>query len=434
MSKIISKLLISIGALTAATSVSFAQTTAIMNARVHTVSGDVIENGDVIITNARIADIGANLTAPAGATVIDGEGKVVTPGIVAPYSSLGLKEINLDAEANDASAGFGQSFVLGAALDSMDAYNPDSILIPVNRAGGVTRALSAPIGGDKVFSGQAAVIDLSGSVNSVTRPRAVQIAAYGYAGAARAGDTRMGAMALLREYLDEARSYAANPNDYVRRPREERFALSDLKALGAVISGAQPLMISANSGSDIRRVIELQRRYGLRVIIVGGREAWRVAPALVRANIPVILDPMHNLPDRFESLSSTLENAGRLADAGVEIGFYDPQGGGAHNLHLLTQQAGNAVANGLAYDDAIAALTLHPARMLGLGDQLGSLEVGKIADVVVWDGDPLELSSQAEAVFINGVRQSLENRQTKLLQRYRDISRGELPHAYRGGE
>ncbi|MEM9617361.1 MAG: amidohydrolase family protein [Pseudomonadota bacterium] len=411
-----------------------AQTTAIMNGDVHTAVGGVIENGDVIITNGRITQVGADLTAPAGATVIDAEGKVVTPGIFAPLSTIGLSEINLDAEANDAGPRREVGFPLGAALDAVDAYNPSSILIPINRAGGVTRALSAPQAGDSLFGGRAAVIDMSGRTNSITKRQAAQILEMGYSGATRAGDTRMGAWALLREYLDEARSYAANPNDYVRRPRDGRFAVSDLRALGPVIAGDQPLIVSVNGAKDIRTLIRLKNTYNLDVIIAGGSEAWREAEALATAGIPVILDPLFNLPAQFEDLGATLENAARLNEAGVKISFYNPPGFGAHNLRLLTQQAGNAVANGLPHDAAIAALTINPAEMFDLDSQLGSLEAGKIADVVIWEGDPLELDTQPEAVFINGQRQDLGNRQQMLSDRYRDLSRGALPHAYRGGE
>lgn len=409
-------------------SVATAQTTAIMDGRVHTVSGDVIENGDVIIRDGRIAEIGADLTAPAGATVIDATGKIVTPGLFAPYTQIGLVEIGLDDEANDSSPSEG--FPLSAALNSIDAYNPSSVLIPVNRAEGVTRALSAPSAGDKLFGGRAAVIDLSGRTNSVTKAEAAQVAVMGYSGAARAGDTRMGAWAVLREYLDEARSYQANPNEYMRRPHNERFALADLKALGSVVSGTQPLIVQVNSANGIRSVIRLKNTYRLNVVIVGGTEAWRVADELVSANIPVIISGLANLPYQFEDIDSTLKNAARLQRAGVKIAFFAD----THNAHLIRQHAGNAVAEGLPTAAALRALTLTPAEIYGVGNQLGSLEVGKMADVVVWDGDPLELTTQPEAVFIAGRAQDLNTRQKMLTERYRDLTRGDLPFAYRGDE
>ena len=420
-------------AFVAATSAQ-SQTIAIMDGQVHTVTGDVIENGDVIIRDGRIAQVGPDLSAPQGAQTIDASGKVVTPGFFAPYSTIGLQEVSLDAEANDAAPNMQVGFPLGAALNAVDAYNRSSVLIPINRAGGITRALSAPGIGDTLFGGRAAVIDLSGRINSVTKGEAAQVATLGYGGASRAGDTRMGAWAVMREYLDEAAIYAGAPNSYASRAREDRFAISDLKALGDVISGDQPLLVSINSENDIRNLIRLKNAYGLRVIIVGGSEAWRAADAIAAANIPVILNPMFNLPAQFEDLSATLENAARLHEAGVKIGFYDPEGFGAHNLRALPQQAGNAVANGLPFDAAIAALTINPAEMFGLQSQLGSLEPGKLADVVIWDGDPLELTTKPEAIFINGRAQEMTSRQQVLRERYQDLSRGDLPHAYRGGE
>lgn len=410
-------------------SAAAAQTVAIMNGRVHMVSGGVIEGGDVVIRDGRILEVGADLTAPAGASVIDASGKVVTPGLFGAYSEIGLVEIGAVEDANDAGPNEGEGFPLGAALNAVDAYNPSSVVIPVNRAGGVTRALSAPNAGDTLFAGKAAVIDLSGRANSVTRADAAQIVVLGESGARREGGTRMGKWAVLREYLDEARSYAANPNDYVRRPHDGRFALSDLKALGPVVAGTQPLLAQASSANDIRALIRLKNTYRLNVIVVGGSEAWRVGRELAEADIPVIASGMYNLPGQFEDIDATLKNAARLHQAGVKISFYE----GAHNLRLIRQHAGNAVAEGLPYEAGLAALTINPAEMFGLGGQLGTLEAGKIADVVIWDGDPLEVTTKPEAVFINGRPQDLGNRQQMLMERYRDLSRGELPLAYRGG-
>ncbi len=414
-----------------AMNVAAAQTIAIMNGKVHTAAGAVIENGDVIIQDGRITQIGADLSAPAGSVVIDASGKVVTPGIFSPYSSIGLVEVSAVADSNDSTPHEG--FALGAALDALDAYNPSSSLIAINRTGGITRALSAPGIGDTLFGGRAAVIDMSGKVNSVTKANAAQVAVLGIGAAERNGGTRMGGWAVMREFLDEAQSYHANPNDYVQRPHDGRFAVSDLKALGSVLEGEQPLMVRVDGANDIRNLIKLKDNYGLKVIIVGGAEAWLVADELSAANIPVIVDALYNLPRQFEHLGATLKNAARLNAAGVKISFFNPPGRGAHNLRYLTQMAGNAVSEGLPYDAAIKALTIYPAEMFGLESTLGSLQPNKIADVVIWDGDPLEVTVRPEVVFINGQRQDLSNRQTALRDRYRDLSRGDLPIAYRGG-
>lgn len=406
-----------------------AQVVAIQNGRVHTMGpAGVIENGDVIVRNGVIVQVGVDLPVPEGATVVDAAGRVVTPGLFAPWSQIGLMEISQDTASNDSTA---RDYALSAALDAVDAYNPHSTIMAVSRDGGITRALAAPQPGNKLFAGKAAVVDLSGRIGSVTKPQAAQIVALGSSGAGRAGGTRMGAVASLREHLDEAISYAANPRDYVLRNRDQRFAIPDLKALGPVVSGEQPLIVQVHSASDIRTLIRLKNDYRLKVVIHGGSEAWRAAREIAAANIPVIIDTTDNLPNRFESLGSTLANAARLHAAGVRVAFDAP---GTHNLRLLPQMAGNAVANGMPYEAALAAVTINPARIYGLETRLGSLEPGKAGDVVVWDGDPLEVTSRPVAVFIDGRSMSLENRQTKLRDRYRDLSRGELPHAYRGGE
>jgi imidazolonepropionase-like amidohydrolase len=180
-------------------------------------------------------------------------------------------------------------------------------------------------------------------------------------------------------------------------------------------------------------LIKTKAQLGLNVIVLGGTEAHLVAKELAAAQIPVILNPLQNLPSQFEDLSATLANAARLHAAGVVIGFYDPPSG-THNLRLLPQLAGNAVANGLPYAAALAALTINPARMYGAADRYGSIEIGKAGDLVLWDGDPLEVSSRPVAVYIDGRATSLVTRQTRLRDRYRDLSRGDLPHAYRGAQ
>ncbi|MGE0408067.1 MAG: amidohydrolase family protein [Amphiplicatus sp.] len=407
-----------------------AQVVAIQNARVYTMGpAGVIDNGDVVMRDGLIAAVGVDLPAPEGATVIDAAGRIVTPGIFAPYSQLGLVEIDEESETNDSAVG--DDFALSAAVDATDAYNPTSSLVAINRAGGVTRALSAPAPGTKLFGGRAMVVDLSGRIASVTKAGAAQTVALGAAGAERAGNSRLGAWASLREYLDEALSYAANPRDYVLRSRDPRLAIRDLEALGPVIAGRQPLLAAVNSAADIRTLIKIKQRYRLNVIVLGGAEAWRAAPELAAANVPVILDPLQNLPTEFEDLGATLANAARLYAAGARIAFLAPA---THNLRLLPQSAGNAVAAGLPYEAALAALTINPATMFGLAGELGSLDAGKRADVVIWDGDPLDVTSRPVAVFIDGRAMSLENRQTKLRDRYRDLGRADLPFAYRGGE
>ncbi|MFN3959713.1 MAG: amidohydrolase family protein [Parvularculaceae bacterium] len=406
----------------------------VQNARLYTMAdanGGLIENADVIVRGGVIVAVGQDVAAPEGARAYDAKGRIVTPGIFAPWSQLGLVEIGLDQESNDSSPE--GDYPHSAALDAADAFNPASTLIAINRAGGVTRAATAPEPGAKLFGGQGAIVSLSGAAESVTRERALQSVAMGYAGAARSGDTRMGAWADFREAIEEARAYAANPGGYALRPRMTGLSLNDLAALAPAARGAQPLVVAANGAADLRMLIKTKARYGLNVIVLGGTEAHLVAKELAAAQIPVILNPILNLPEQFEDLAATQANAARLHAAGVTIAFYDPPSG-SHNLRLLPQLAGNAVANGLPYAAALAALTINPARIYGVAARHGSVEVGKVGDLVVWSGDPLETSSRPDAVFIDGRATSLTTRQTRLRDRYRDLSRGDLPHAYRGAQ
>lgn len=411
-----------------------AETVVIQNARLYTMAGangGLIENADVVMQGGVVTAVGQDLAVPAGARAVDANGRIVTPGLFAPWSQIGLVELGLDDESNDASPKEGYSN--SASLDAVDAFNPGSTLIPINRAGGVTRAVSAPEPGSKIFGGLGAIVDLSGRAGSVTRARALQSAAMGYAGAARNGDTRLGAWAEFRDAIEEARAYAANPAAYALRPRMTGLSLNDLEALAPAVRGAQPLVVAANGVNDLRTLIKAKTQYGLNIIALGGTEAHLVARELAAAQIPVILNPFLNLPSQFEDLAATQANAARLNAAGVVIGFYDPPSG-THNLRLLPQLAGNAVANGLPYAAALAALTINPARMYGVADRHGSVEIGKAADLVIWDGDPLETSTRPVAVYIDGRATSLVTRQTRLRDRYRDLSRGDLPHAYRGAQ
>jgi imidazolonepropionase-like amidohydrolase len=410
------------------------ETLILQNARLYTMAGangGLIENADVVIRAGVIVAVGRDLAVPEGARAVDAKGRIVTPGLFAPWSQLGLVEIGLDQESNDASPE--GDYPHSASLDATDAFNPASTLIPVNRAGGVTRAVTAPESGSKIFGGIGAIIDLSGRPNSVVREGALQSAAMGYAGAARTGDTRMGAWAEFRDAIEEARAYAANPAAYALRPRMTGLTLNDLEALTPAARGQQPIVVAASGAADLRALIKAKARYGLNVIALGGTEAHLVARELAAAQIPVILNPVLNLPEQFEDLAATQANAARLHAAGVTIAFYDPPSG-THNLRLLPQLAGNAVANGLPYAAALAALTINPARMYGVGDRYGSIEVGKAGDLVVWDGDPLEVTARPVAVYIDGRATSLVTRQTRLRDRYRDLSRGDLPHAYRGAQ
>jgi imidazolonepropionase-like amidohydrolase len=435
------------------------ETVVLQNARLYTMAGangGLIENADVVMSGGVVTAVGQDLAVPAGARAVDARGRIVTPGLIAPWSQIGLVEIGLDEESNDSSTD--GEFAFSASLDAGDGFNPASTLIAINRAGGVTRALTAPepgfgggghahdagdtkhatasspaAPGGRMFGGHAAIVSLSGAPESVVKPRAAQSVVMGSGGAALASGSRVASWAALRDILDAAADYAGNPGDFARRTTSDRYSVRDLAALLPVLRGEQPLVVAVNRASEIRTLIKLKAERRLNVVILGGTEAHLLARELAAAGIPVILNSFLNLPSQFEDLAATQTNAARLNAAGVVIGFYNPPSG-THNLRLLPQLAGNAVANGLPYAAALAALTINPARMYGVSDRYGSVEIGKAADLVVWDGDPLETSSRPVAVYIDGRATSLVTRQTRLRDRYRDLSRGDLPHAYRGAQ
>jgi imidazolonepropionase-like amidohydrolase len=263
-------------------------------------------------------------------------------------------------------------------------------------------------------------MDLGGAQvpSSVTRAPAVMVAALGATGAGVAGGSRSTAILRLREILEDARDFAANRAAFnTGNRRDYARTRLDLDALQPVLKGQIPLAVLANRASDLLAAVRLAVDFKLRLVLLGGSEAWMVAGQLAQARVPVVLKALTDIPS-FDSLGATLENAARLSRAGVTIALasFDTQ-----NARNLRQDAGNAIANGLTHDAALAAVTLTPARLWGVADRVGSLEAGKDADVVIWSGDPFELSTNVERVFIKGVEMPRDTRQRALLERYRTI-------------
>jgi len=402
-----------------------AETVAVVGGTVHTLgAAGVVEGGTVLFEDGRVTAVGADVEVPAGARVVDAAGKVVTPGLLDSFTQLGLVEVSAVDGSRDTAVDDDR---ITAAFRVVDALNPDSSLLPVARVEGVTRALVVPSPAGSLLAGQAAVIQLGGG-DPVVRAPAALYAVLGEAGAARSGGSRGGAVLRLREAFEDARDYADHRQDFERRERRN-YALSrlDLEALVPVLAGEVPLLVRAQRASDLRTAMRLADEYGLRLVIVGATEGWRVADELAAAGVPVVIDPLDDLPSSFESLAATLQNAARLQAAGVRVVFMT---GSAHDTRNLRQLAGNAVANGLPWEEGLRAVTAGAAEVWGL-EGYGRLEVGYEADVVVWDGDPLEVTSFPEVVFIRGVEMPRETRQELLLQRYRDLPQeGEVPVAY----
>ena len=403
-----------------------AEVVAITGARVHTLGpAGTLEGATVVIEDGRIRAVGAGLAVPAGARRIDAAGKVVTPGLLDSTTQLGLVEVSAVEGTRDAVV---RDDRITAAFDVVDALNPDSDLIEVNRVEGLTRAVVAPAPGNSLIAGRGALIHLGDGPDLVVKAPAAMFAVLGETGQRLAGGSRAAALLRLREALTDARDYAAHRAAYDAGERRE-YALSrlDLEALQPVVEGKLPLVVEVHRASDVRAALRLAGEFRLKLILSGATEAWKVAPELVAAKVPVLLDPLDNLPRSFEDLGATLENAARLHRAGVTFAF---QSRDAHNARNLRQAAGNAVAYGLPWEEALRAMTATPARIWGIAERYGTLEPGKDADLVVWDGDPLEVTSAAERVFIRGREVPQDNRHLQLRDRYKTLGDGP-PRAYR---
>lgn len=383
---------------------------------------EVIDNATILIADGVIQSVTAGGEVPSGYQVIDVAGKVVTPGLFGAYTGLGLEEVPLSAGQVDSSVDSHPVSAVGAAMDVSFAVYNDATVIGVNRLEGLTAAATSIQRTEHLFHGQGAVIGLSNKVSDVHKARAFIATDVRNGGASNNGGSRGVLWVAIHKALDEASQWA----DTMSAPTSAWYGMTtkaDAMALKAVVDGQIPLLVAANRAADIQQVIALKSRYRkLRPVVVHGMEAWRVAEQLAAANIPVILNPEVNLPGGFDELGATLENAARLHQAGVLVAI----GIETHNIRLATQHAGNAVANGLPHAAGLAAVTLNPAKIFAVDDQLGSLTAGKQADLVVWSGDPLEVTEAAERVIINGQLMPMEARNTKLRDRYLQYN-GKLP-------
>ncbi|QCB55626.1 imidazolonepropionase [Sphingopyxis sp. PAMC25046] len=398
-----------------------AETIAIVDARLMTMTGaGEIGRGTIVIRDGKVAALGTDAPVPADARVIDGRGGVVTPGLIQVDSTLGAVEVSQVPTSADRAT---HSRTISAGFDISQGLNPDSILLPVSRLAGITHAVTTPLYDDRggrslQFAGQAAVIDLAQRPQMVTRPRAAMVLEMGEGGAERAGGARGAAIVELRATLADVRHFAAHRAAYDRgEGRPQALSRVDLDALIPVADGRMPLIVKVDRASDIVEMIALAREERLRIILDGAEEGWRVADKISAAKIPVILDPLADLPRSFSQLGATMENAARLHAAGVIV-ILKTGSGVAHRARELRYGAGNAVAWGLPHDAAVAAITINPARVFGVADRIGSLEVGRAADLVLWNGDPLEPLSQPQAVFVEGIEKPLTARPLELRDRY----------------
>ena len=399
-----------------------AQTIAIVGGRVLPVSGPAIDGGTVIIRDGRITAVGRDVAIPEGAQRIDAAGKWVTPGIINPATQLGLVEVGQVSETRNATARGDQGTAVHAAFTVWDGLNPLSVLFAPARNEGVTTVAVLPTGG--LVSGQGALVDIveGGISDMIVRSPIAMVAQVGDPGSANA-NSRGELLLRLRELLEDSRAYARRRADFERAQTRE-FAASrlDLEAMQPVLAGRVPLLIVADKASDIEAALRLAREYSLRIVIGSGAEAWMVADKLAAAKVPVLVGSMVNIPGSFATLGARQENPGLLRRAGVEVALIgtgsDPD---AFNVRNIKQEAGNAVAYGMTWDDALRAITLTPAEIFGVADRYGSLQPGRVANVVVWSGDPFEFSTRVEHVFVRGVSALAPSRQDELMTRYKTL-------------
>jgi imidazolonepropionase-like amidohydrolase len=409
------------------------QTYAITNAKIVPVTKPDIERGTVVIRNGRIAAVGANVSVPGGATVIDARGLLVYPGMIDSGTNLGLTEIG-QVRATSDTAELGE---FNPHMRAIIAIHPDSEHIPVARVNGITSVVSRPSGG--IFSGQAALINLDGwTWEEMNLKSPIGIAfnfpslrgggggGFGF-GAAQAQERsfqtarreRDERLDRIRRLLDDARAYAKAKEAKAQNPSLPDVETDHaLEALIPVIKGDLPLIVSANSEQDIKAAVEFTQAQKVKMILSGGTEARKVAALLKEKGIPVILGPVLRLPQgEDEPYDEPFTAAKALHEAGVKFAL---QTNDSSNVRNLPYHAAMSAAFGLPKAEALKALTISPAEIWGVADQVGSIEVGKLANLVVWDGDPLEIRSQVRHLFIKGKQVPLTSKHTELYDRYRN--------------
>ena len=406
-----------------------AQDLLIRDATVHTAGpAGTLKDHDVLVQGGVVRAIGADLAAPAGVPVIEARGRPLTPGLFGGLTGLGIEEVSGEASTVDAGLALGamQPAHEGSSwrpeFDVDVAFNPHSAAIGVNRVEGVTFTVLAPsaLPGGSFVAGQGSAVLLDGRYDAALPGSRSLFIDLGSDASGLSGGSRAGQWMLLEQAVAEARTGGGDG----LLTRAGRAALARYLGGGRVV-------FHVDRAADIRQVLAFAKKNGMRPVIAGGNEAWRVAGELKAANAVVLLDSLANLPANFDSLASSLENAARLHRAGVRVGFTQ-RGDSTHNARKVRQLAGNAVANGLPWEAGLAALTAVPADAFGLGGQRGRIAVGQAADLVLWSGDPLEVSTVAEQVWFGGVPASMRSRQTELRDRYL-APQGNLPRAYTGG-
>tara|TARA_B000000475_G_scaffold95368_1_gene77496 strand:- start:1384 stop:2625 length:1242 start_codon:yes stop_codon:yes gene_type:complete len=374
---------------------------------VHSGNGDSAKTQDILISDKTIVGIGTNLIIDGNTRVIEVNGLPVTPGLISPMSNLGIVEINaLDVTRDD------ESDLLSAGFSIFNAFNPHSTGIPWNRSNGVTSAMSTPSASSFPIFGLGSHFVLDGSLEI---KGSKDIAMFGRLGSSYG--SRAETLSILESLLDIGKMVKTlSIEEILEMNLADQLELQsqDIIALGKVVNDGMPFVIETNRAVDILQALSMKKKYGLNLVLVSVEEAPMVLDQLKESNTPVIIDPMDNIPNSFDELGSSLDLGKILDQAGIPIMFSTQR---SHNYHLMRQGAGNAVAYGMSYETAIKGMSNTVAQTFRLDDR-GSIETGKLADVIVWDGDPLEPSSFPKIVMIEGKLQDLSSRSTKLTERY----------------
>lgn len=406
-------------------------TYAIRNARIVPVTGAVIERGTVVISNGKIAAVGATVSVPGNAKIIDGTGLSVYPGLIDSSTILGLVEVGQGAPGTVDTTELGD---FKANMKALTAVNPHSEHIPVARMNGVTTVLTCPQGG--IISGQCALLNIDGwtQYQMTLKAAAAMMLNYPRVGFGRRGGFGGGGFGApndaqrrqrdrqveeLKKTIEDAQAYqkareaAARDKSIPARPTD-----LNLEAMIPVVKGEVPLIVNADDEKDIKAVVELADKYKLKIIITGGDDAIKVAPLLKEKNIPVVLGEVLALPGAEDApYDEAYARAGELSRAGVKIAFST---GDSAYVRLLPYHAGTAAAFGLDKNEALKAVTIYPAQIFGVDNLVGSIEPGKIANLIVTDGDPLEFRTRLKHMFINGHPVDLMNKHQRLYEKFRD--------------
>ncbi|MBR9728832.1 amidohydrolase family protein [Shewanella intestini] len=389
---------------------ALAQSVAIENVTVHTATdAGVLNNATVVFGNGKITAI--NPSVISAQTVIDGKGKILTPGFIGALNTVGLVEVGQVKDSRDT-----RDDKIDILFDPSFAFNPKSTAIAFARKGGLTTSVVNADGGEGIFAGQTFNTQMNGEWDSILSNKGALVV---HLGASHEGSRAVGMQALFTQ-LEDAKQALIDDKD-----KADTDAVNDeSKILNAVLSGDKILAVKVDRASDILTLLKLKQHFQLQLVLIGAADAVLIAPQIAAANVPVVMNGLRNLPESFDSLHNSLDNAAKLQQAGVKVILTASHG--AHSIYALRYVVGSAVANGMDYNAALKSVTVNAATTFKI--DAGVVAVGKRADLVLWSGDPFEYSTQVDTMWIGGEQQSTTSRHDKLRDRY--TTESNMPRAY----